>query len=31
MAFFRLFHDFARTSGIELDVPGKSVSKLHRR
>jgi len=31
MSFFRLFHDFAKTSGIDLSVPGKSISKLHRR
>jgi hypothetical protein len=31
MSFFRLFHEFAKSSGIELSVPGKSISKLHRR
>jgi hypothetical protein len=31
LAFFRLFHDFAQRSGLELSLPGKSISKLHRR
>jgi len=31
MAFYRLFHDFARTSGLNVAVPRKSVSKAHRR
>lgn len=29
--FFQLFHEFARSSGLEMSLPGKSLSKLHRR
>lgn len=31
LAFYRLFHDFARSSGLSVSLPGKSISKLHRR
>jgi hypothetical protein len=31
MAFYRLFHEFARSSGLDWVLPGKSVSKAHRR
>lgn len=31
MAFFRLFHEFAAVSGLALGLPGKSISKAHRR
>jgi hypothetical protein len=31
MAFYRLFHDFARASGLDPALPGKSISKAHRR
>ncbi len=31
LRFYRLFHDFARESGLAAEIPGKSVSKGHRR
>jgi hypothetical protein len=31
MSFYRLFHEFARANGIQASLPGKSISKLHRR
>jgi len=31
LRFYRLFHDFARASGLAAEIPGKSVSKGHRR
>lgn len=31
MAFYRLFHDFARAQGLHTSLPAKSISKAHRR
>ncbi len=31
LRFYRLFHDFAQESGLAAGIPGKSVSKGHRR
>ncbi|HEX8918440.1 MAG TPA: DNA double-strand break repair nuclease NurA [Chloroflexota bacterium] len=31
MNFYRLFHDFAQGAGLEFVLPGKSISKAHRR
>jgi hypothetical protein len=31
LAFYRLFHDFAKSSGLDAALPGKSISKAHRR
>lgn len=31
LAFFRLYGEFARDAGLDSHLPGKSVSKLHRR
>jgi len=31
LRFYRLFHDFAQESGLATEIPGKSVSKGHRR
>lgn len=31
MAFYRLFHQFAQSTGIHTSLPAKSVSKAHRR
>lgn len=31
LAFFRLWHEYARDAGLDIAVPGKSVSKVHRR
>lgn len=31
LAFYRLFHDFAAANGLDRDLPGKMVSKGHRR
>jgi hypothetical protein len=31
MAFYRLFHEFARESGLAVSLPAKSISKAHRR
>jgi hypothetical protein len=31
LTFYRLFHDFAHASGLEAALPGKSISKAHRR
>ena len=31
MAFYRLFYEFARESGLSISLPAKSISKAHRR
>lgn len=31
MAFYRLFHEFARAEGLHTSLPAKSISKAHRR
>jgi NurA domain-containing protein len=31
MSFYRLFHEFARETGLTVSLPAKSISKAHRR
>lgn len=31
ISFYKLFHDFAHSSGLDAALPGKSISKRHRR
>jgi hypothetical protein len=31
MAFYRMFHNFAHAAGLDAALPGKSISKGHRR
>jgi hypothetical protein len=31
LQFYRLFHEFARESGLNVSLPAKSISKAHRR
>lgn len=31
LGFYKLYHDFAQESGLNTSLPGKSISKIHRR